>query len=59
MTNFHIIQRKINHIHLNPSARPNGINFRKDFAVLDGGGKRLQTRTRQTFWDKMHLAKVI
>ena len=22
-------------------------------------GKRLQTRTRQTFWDKMHLAKVI
>ena len=21
--------------------------------------KRLQTRTRQTFWDKMHLAKVI
>ena len=31
----------------------------KDFAVLDGRGKRLQTRTRQTFWDKMHLAKVI
>jgi len=22
-------------------------------------GKRLQTRTRQLFWDKMHLAKVI
>ena len=22
-------------------------------------GKRLQTRTRQTFWDKMNLAKVI
>ena len=31
----------------------------KDFVVLDGRGKRLQTRTRQTFWDKMHLAKVI
>lgn len=31
----------------------------RDLAVLDGRGKRLQTRTRQTFWDKMHLAKVI
>jgi hypothetical protein len=26
-----------------------------DFAVLGGKGKRLQTRTRQTFWDKMLL----
>lgn len=31
----------------------------KDFVVLDGRGKRLQTRTRQTLWDKMDLAKVI
>lgn len=32
---------------------------RRDVAVPDGGWKRLQTRPRQTFWDKMHLAKVI
>jgi len=34
-------------------------NTGRDIAVLDGTGKRLQTRTRSAFWDKMHLAKVI
>jgi hypothetical protein len=42
-----------------PVHHETGSNNRKDLAVLDGGWKRLQTRTRQTFWDKMHLAKVI
>jgi hypothetical protein len=30
-----------------------------DLAVPDGWTRRLQTRTRWTFWDKMHLAKDI
>lgn len=45
---------------MNPSARPDKHPAAgKDLAVLDGRGKRLQTRTRRTFWDKMYLAKVI
>lgn len=45
---------------MHPSARPDRIDTSgKDLAVLDGRGKRLQTRTRRTLWDKMHLAKVI
>lgn len=45
---------------MHPNARHNHLStFARDLAVLDGRGKRLQTRTRQTFWDKMHLAKVI
>ena len=45
---------------MHPSDRHNyRLTSARDLAVLGGRGKRLQTRTRQTFWDKMHLAKVI
>jgi hypothetical protein len=45
---------------MTPSAHPEKCpTTGKDLAVLDGRGKRLQTRTRRTFWDKIYLAKDI
>ena len=35
------------------------ISCKAHIAVWDEKGTRLQTRTRRTLWDKMHLAKVI